>query len=702
MNEKRKQPQKIPEYRAAVTGLSSRKNFYSSRILLVAAFVIAIITFLVYLPALNNGFVNWDDGLYVYENREIQSLDFRLFYWIPSVTIWHPITMISLAVDYAIWGLNPLGYHLTNIIIHALNTFLVFILVFRLIEKECLEKKSVGQQSGHRPIIAALVVALLFGIHPLRVESVAWISERKDVLSAFFYLLSLLAYLKYASESFSKKYISYGVCLALFILALMSKPVITLPIILVVLDFYPLQRLTMEQGLWNKRNILIEKIPFFILSLILSFATLWAHHSAEALQTLEQMPILYRALIAVRACIFYIVKMILPLNLAPLYPLPPKMALLSVEYLGSVIIWLIITFICIRYFKRNKLFLAVWVYYVVTLIPVIGIIQVARHSAADRYTYLPSIGLFLLAGLGVARLYERYNKRQVLIASIAVLVLIFGALARMTVRQIAIWHDPLTFWSYEISIFPDSAPVAYLNRADAYANLKSSRDAIKDLNTAIKLDPKYADAYCSRGSIYNNLGNHQQALNDYSQAIELNPKYSDAYYNRGIVHDKLGNYQQAIEDFDKAIKIDPYNIKAYVNRAVLYISLGNYQQAIKDCDKAIELNPQSAKAYHSRGVAYINLGNYRQSIKDFSSAIEIDPKDSFYYNDRGSAYSSLGNYKEAIKDYNTAIELNPQDAYGYYNLGVAYSQLGDPEQAVKNYKRAADLGLKEALDYLRE
>lgn len=190
MNEKRKQPQKIPEYRAAVTGLSSRKNFYSSRILLVAAFIIAIITFLVYLPALNNGFVNWDDDLYVYENREIQSLDFRLFYWIPSVTIWHPITMISLAVDYAIWGLNPLGYHLTNIIIHALNTFLVCILIFRLIEKgttvESPERKSVGQQSVNRPIIAALVVALLFGIHPLRVESVAWISERKDVLSAFF------------------------------------------------------------------------------------------------------------------------------------------------------------------------------------------------------------------------------------------------------------------------------------------------------------------------------------------------------------------------------------------------------------------------------------------------------------------------------------------------------------------------------------
>lgn len=171
--------------------------------------------------------------------------------------------------------------------------------------------------------------------------------------------------------------------MALFILALMSKPVITLPIILVVLDFYPLQRLTIEQGLWNKRNILMEKTPFFILSFILSFVTLWAHHSAEALQTLEQMPPLYRALIAVRACIFYIVKMILPLNLAPLYPLPHKIALLSVEYLGSVIIWLIITFLCIRSFKRNKLFLAVWVYYIVTLIPVIGIIQVARHSAAD-------------------------------------------------------------------------------------------------------------------------------------------------------------------------------------------------------------------------------------------------------------------------------------------------------------------------------
>ena len=337
------------------------------------SFFIILITLIVYLPALQNDFVNFDDNLYVYENQEIQSIDSKLLYWIPSVIIWHPITMLSLAIDYAAWGLNPLGYHLTNILLHTFNTFLVFIMAIQLIGcgivKNRLEKKI---------LVAAAVTALLFGIHPLHVESVAWISERKDVLSGFFYLLSLLAYFKYVYSMDSKRLIYYGACLIFFIMALMSKPTaVSLPLVLLILDFYPLGRLS------NLKAALVEKLPFLALSLLLSLITIWVHQLGEVLKTLETYPLMLRIFVALRAFIFYLVKMILPFNLAPYYPYPGETAVLNFEYLMSLILVIAISLFCIRLLKRDRIFTAIWLYYIITLIPAIGIVKVGSFAAAD-------------------------------------------------------------------------------------------------------------------------------------------------------------------------------------------------------------------------------------------------------------------------------------------------------------------------------
>lgn len=654
---------------------------------------VALITFLVYLPALKNGFVNWDDGSYVYENYAIRTLDVAFFKWAFTNQVvghWHPLTMFSYALNYAVWGLEPWGYHLTNNLFHALNTLLVFLLTVKVVNQNSSDE---GRQK--KALITGGVTALLFGIHPMHVESVAWVSERKDVLSAFFYLLSLLAYLSYASAINTRKSFYYAICLFLFVMALMSKPMaVSLPVILLILDFYPLGRLTI-----NIKTMLLEKVPFFLLSLLASFTTIWAHYLAGSEGIIELSSLMMRICIAMRAYIFYLLKLILPTDLAPLYPRPLKIYYLGIDYLGSFLLLAVITYLCVHLFKRNKLFLGIWMYYIVTLIPVIGIIQIGRHAAADRYVYLPSIGPFLLVGLTVSYLYQRYSQKQYRTAIVGGALIIFGILALMTVQQIAVWRNSITLWSHEITLFPSA--LSYSNRAGAYDKLGNHLKAIADFNTAIEIDPQYTEAYNNRGLVYNAVGDYQKAIKDYNKALEIDPQYVLAYNNRGLAYDSLGDFELAMKDYKAAIELDPGNAKAYYNRGNSYFKTGNYQSAIQDYNKIVELDPQYLMAYYNLGTAYNGIGNYKQAIKAFTKAIKLEPDDTRAYTNRGSAYSNLGDYKTAVLDFSMAVKIDPINTSAYYNLGVAYSQIGDAENSIANYKKAAALGLKEAQDYLR-
>lgn len=662
----------------------------------IATTLVVLATFIIYLPALQNGFVNWDDHLYVTENQNIRSLDLRFLRWdITAVvaSLWHPLTMFSLALDYAIWGLNPFGYHLTNILFHSFNTFLVFILIVRLI----ICKTNPSSFTLHpSSLIAASVTTLLFGIHPLRVESVVWVSERKDVLCAFFFLLSILAYLSYARSP--KRRLFYAASLVSFSLALMSKPMaVTLPLVLLILDFYPLTRLTI-----GFRGVLAEKLPFFVLSVLSSLVTVWAHHSEkalveEALGAVE--PFLFMGLVAVRACIFYLTKMVLPFNLSPLYPRPDRVDPFSFEYIVSFILLLMITYIAFRSLKRNRLYPAVWFYYIVTLIPVIGIVPVGAHAAADRYTYLPSLGPFLLLGLGVGKLFERCSKKQQA-ALAAALIFLFGTLGSKTQAQISVWKDSVTLWSRVIGFFPYSTK-AYINRGGAYVGLGNDQEAIKDLDMAIRLDPGSLKAYRGRGNAYNRLGNYQQAVKDYSKAIELNPledgdnkEAIKAYINRGVTYIAMGKYLLAIKDSNEAIRLDPGYAEAYNLRGSSSVNTGDYRQAIKDLDTAIQLDPVSVDAYYNRGTVYRILGNNYRAINDFSMTIRLNPRYAEAYNNRGNAYRDLGNDQRAVEDYSMAVKINPQDAIAYRNRGIAYKNMGNNEQAIKDFKKADALSIR--------
>lgn len=603
-----------------------------------AALVVACITFLVYLPALQNDFINLDDDVLVYENQHIKSIDLRLLRWAitdVSTGLWHPLLWLSFALDYATWELNPAGYHLTNIILHAVNTFLVFILVIRFLEAGSNDK----EKPHKRPIIAGIVTALLFGVHPMRVESVAWIAERKDVLYAFFYLLSLLVYLRYASAN-SKKY--YLLCLVFFVLSLMSKPMaVSLPIVLLILDFYPLKRLG---GSEKVREVLIEKLPFLLLSLLLSAATVWIHPLGGGLQA-EDMEIFSpqaRVFAAVRLYLFYLMKITLPFNPAPIYPPLLRSGLFSFEGIGAFIGVAGLILFSIWLLKRSKMLSAVWFYYLATLLPVMG--QVGAQSMASRYTYLPSLGPLLLIGIGTATLFERYLRKEHRFILITALLLPISIFVIKTTRHIGIWKDPITLWSHEIKRFPASRHEVYRNRGAAYYKLGYYQHAIEDLNKAARFKPQDPSVYTIRGSVYEELGNYGQAINDYSKAIEIKPGYAKAYHNRGFNHSRLGNYRSAIEDFNKTIELDPQSAVAYNNRGIVYTRLGDNLSAINDFNKAIEIKPQYAKAYYNLGFVYSRLGDMKQAGLNYKKAANLGLREAQDFSRKqGTNWTTSGN-----------------------------------------------------------
>lgn len=647
-----------------------------------SALFIVLITFITYLPALKNGFVNWDDNLYVYENLDIQALNVGFLKWSLSAIVgglWHPLTLISLAIDHAFWGLNPSGYHLTNIIFHSLNTLIVFILARKLF--------SLGHYQNDSTLPAA-VASLLVGLHPLRVESVVWISERKDVLSTFFYLLTLLTYLKYASEK-TKKTVPYIACISFYISALMSKPMaISLPIVLLILDYYPLKRIG---NVMNNKRLLIEKIPFFVASMITVLITLWVPSLSNSLKTLDTYPFLGRIFIAIHSYVFYLIKIMMPIGLSPLYLYPARVNPFDIAYLTSFVLFSLITIFCIRSKKKDKLFLSVWLFYLITLLPVIGIIQVGKQAAANRYTYLPTLGLSIVAGLGIHILFEKVPKKKYKIVCAASLIIYIGILVGTTIRQTAIWQDSISLWTQEIKLYPTFAD-AYLSRGLAYSDMGYEQQAIIDLTKAINLNSsRIGYIYYMRGSLYKKSGDYQKAISDFSSVIDINPNSKYAYADRGYTFNTLGNYEKAIIDFSKVIEIDHQDAYAYNNRGSAYSWLGDHRMAIIDFTKSIEINPHDARVYNSRGIAYGALGNQEQAIKDFSKAIEFNPNYAETYFNRGLIYRKSGSREAAINDFNKAIELNPYHAGTYYNLWLIYSKEGKTEQGLIYYKRFKDL-----------
>jgi tetratricopeptide (TPR) repeat protein len=538
-------------------------------------------------------------------------------------------------------------------------------------------------------LIAGVVTALLFALHPVHVESVAWVAERKDLLSAFFFLLTLLSYLFYTSRTAHKHKVTwFTLSLLFFILALMSKPMaVSLPLILLLLDYYPLERFKRQPS--KNLTILLEKIPFLLLSIASGIITIIAQRLGGSIHSLEQVSLHYRLLNSLWALTFYLKKMVFPFKLLPFYPFTFHP---YTTYLLPATIIILITLFCVWMIKYKKYFwLSTWLYFLITLMPVLGIIQVGGQGAADRYTYLPSLGPFFLTGLGIAWIWERVSlkgwKKEVTLLLLFSTCLVMLSLGYLTNKQIKVWQNPEVLWKCVINSYPKT-PVAYYNLGTFYGENNLLDEAISQLKKAIAINPHYKEAHNNLGVAYYKKGKLDEAISEYKSEIAINPSYERAHNNLGLAYYSKGLLDKAITAYKQAITLNPQYSQAYHNLGTTYHKKRKFKKAIARYKQAITKNPKLDKSYNNLGSIYEMQRKLEKALIHYKQAITINPTYSDAHFNLGNVYNNKGKLKEAIVHYKQAIAINPKYAKAYYNLGNIYARQGALDNAISQYKQA--------------
>ena len=542
-------------------------NISPDRQKLIVYLVLTCVTFAVFLQLNQSDFINLDDNIYVIQNSHIQSgITLEGILWAFSTNyaeFWHPLTWLSLMLDYQLYGLNPGGYHLTNLILHILSTLLLFWLFNRM--------------TGE--IWKSAFVATLFALHPLHVESVAWIAERKDVLSAFFWMLTLCLYVYYTEKTVLKRYL---LVLFSFVCALMSKSiVITLPVIMILLDYWPLKRFELKRGnlvLWQ----LQEKILFFILSAVFSVVTLFAKYKPSVKYI--TFPLSARMTNASVSFVTYLEKTFWPHDIAVFYPFHAQIQ--AWEVIGASLLIILMSAAVIATVKRLPYLFVGWLWYAITLLPVIGIIQVGYFAMANRYHYLPSIGIAIMLAWGIPSLIKDEEIRNKLLFPAAMVFLTIMSV--LTWQQCGYWKNSIELFTHTMQVTKNNYK-AYSQLGYAYGATGKYQQTIDNFSEAIRLKPDDVMAYSGRGIAYIYLGQYQSAIDDFNKAIGLEPDYTDAYNYRGKAYNDLGKYQQAIEDYTNAIRLKSDYADAYVGRGAVYRELGKIVLCCQDEKKACEL-----------------------------------------------------------------------------------------------------------------
>ena len=518
----------------------------------VICLVLIMVTLAVYLPARQLQFLNYDDNIYVTANPHVASgLTGRNVVWAftsVEASNWHPVTWLSHMADSQLYGMTPRGHHFTNVIIHALSAALLLLLLLRL-------TGSLWRSS---------FVAFLFALHPLHVESVAWVAERKDILSAFFWFATLYLYARYLARPKPARYL---LALFSFLLGLMCKPMlVTLPVVLLLLDFWPLERYRHE-GLQpgpghpgRVVRLIKEKIPFFALSLLSGVITIYAQHEGGAMSDLDTMSPQLRLGNALTAYVRYIVKTLWPRDLAVFYPFPTIIPLWQV--VGALLALLLVSAAVILAGRRRPYLVLGWFWFLVTLVPVIGLLQVGAQSMADRYSYLPAIGLFIMAAWGVPDLLRGVRQAKAVLALLAFLVL--AASAALSFQQLAYWRDSGTLFRHALQVTTGNS-VIHLNLGTTLAAEGDMDAAIGQFQQALAINPNYFDALNNLGLAHSSKGDLDAAIMEYQQALLIKPEYPGAHNNLGIAFARKGNLDAAILEFKESLQINPNFKDAQVN-----------------------------------------------------------------------------------------------------------------------------------------
>jgi len=643
-----------------------RSFFDSASGLWLMAGVIVLLTGLTFFPSLRNGFVNWDDTKNVVENPHYRGLGWANLGWM--FTTFHmghyqPLSWLSLGLDYVIWGMNPFGYHLTNLLLHAANGVVFFFVCLRLF---WLIDASPSPHKTHALPMAAALSALFFAIHPLRVESVAWVTERRDVLSGFFLLVTLFYYLKAATagaaSSDRRRWITLS--LASYILSLLSKASgITLPLVLLVLDVYPLRRLGPNPRQWlgpESRNVWLEKIPFFVFALAAGIVALMAQQQAKAIRPLEQYDVASRIMQSFYAAGFYLWKTVLPFGLSPLYeiPLTPDPWRWSFLLSGTLVVGITLALFVQR--RRWPAIFAGWLVYVILLMPTSGIAQSGAQLVADRYSYLSCMVWALAAGGGFFQLWQlawnRGVSRRLFDAVVILVTLALVGLGALTWKQTQVWHDSEKLWRHALSIDPQSY-FAHNNLGNGLATQGRFDEAMDQFQQALRINPKDADAVYNLGNAAAQIGNFEEADKQLQYALQLNPNNPMAAYDLGNVRVRQRRLDEAIEQFQRALRSDPGLAKAHYNLAQLFSQQGKLDEAIGNYRRALHSDPAHVKARYYLAVALAEQGDFEGASKEFQESLRLEPNLAEAYAGLARVLTAQGKKDQAVRHYQEAVRL---------------------------------------------
>src|SRR5213593_2360972 len=577
--------------------------------------LVALVTFAAFLPALHNQFVNWDDDKNFLDNPYYRGLGWSQLRWMWTTHLGHyiPLTWMTFGLDYLLWGMNPLGYHLTSLLLHAANAAVFFFVVRRILTL-ALPSRS---ERGHALAVSAGFAALVFAIHPLRAESVAWVTERRDVLSGLFYLSAILVYLR-ACEREARGRGRYWLSVAMFGCALLSKSmVVNLPVVLVILDVYPLRRLGGSIGWWSEaaRRIYIEKIPFVLLAAAASAIAVMAQFSVHAAASLAELSVPGRLAVAAYGLGFYPRKMVVPVNLSPLYELPRTVDPMAPPFILSYALVLAIMAIVLALRRRVPGLPAAWVAYVVVLLPVLGFFQSGPQIAADRYTYLAGLGGAILAGAGLlscwrtSRTSKTGTPTTLPIAGVATCVVV--GLGALTWNQAQVWHDSEKLWTHALARNPQSS-IAENNLGVVRADQSKLAEAIEHYQRALQMRPDYADAYFNLGNALFQQGKLAEASDHYRQALAIKRDHARAHNNWGVVLARQGKLAEAGDHFQAALHIGPDNADAHTNLGNALFQQGKLAEASDHFRQALRLKPDHAAARSGLVQAQRGLGSGNQ------------------------------------------------------------------------------------------